>query len=104
MFNSYPSDENLDTHFGNHVFTHSNGPLNDQWENVVIPEVLDEYGQHVHFSFNHHIPQNPLHARSFLIRNLMPATNYEAKVQARNDHGWNKLSTTFHFITKSEGK
>lgn len=41
---------------------------------------------------------------SYLIKNLSPATNYEARVQARNDHGWNKLSNVFHFSTRSEGK
>lgn len=33
----------------------------------------------------------------------MPASNYEARVQARNDHGWNKLSSVFHFSTRAEG-
>lgn len=41
---------------------------------------------------------------SYLIRNLTPFSNYEARVQARNDHGWNKLSSTFHFSTRAEGK
>jgi hypothetical protein len=25
-------------------------------------------------------------------------------VQARNDHGWNKLSNVFHFSTRAEGE
>lgn len=78
--------------------------MNEQWENVVIPEVFDDYGHHMHYSYSHHIPQNIRHSRSFLIRNLQPGTHYEARVQARNDHGWNKLSTIFHFTTRSDGK
>lgn len=46
---------------------------------------------------------NARHRMSYLIRNLMPASNYEARVQARNDHGWNKLSSVFHFSTRAEG-
>ncbi|CAH0564335.1 unnamed protein product [Brassicogethes aeneus] len=35
------------------------------------------------------------------ITGLQPATSYEARVQAKNVHGWNKLSPIFHFTTKS---
>ncbi|KAJ8977913.1 hypothetical protein NQ317_004909 [Molorchus minor] len=38
---------------------------------------------------------------SYLIKNLKPATTYEARVQARNYHAWNKLSPVFHFTTRS---
>lgn len=83
--------------------------LSDQWENVVIPENFPEYYPSQpstfnlnEFHYNSHV--NTHHHMSFLIKNLSPATNYEARVQARNDHGWNKLSNVFHFSTRSEGK
>lgn len=41
---------------------------------------------------------------SYNIRGLAPATTYEARVQARNAHGWNKLSSVFHFTTRSNGE
>lgn len=41
---------------------------------------------------------------SYLIRGLQPATTYEARVQAKNVHGWSKLSPVFHFTTRSNGK
>ena len=50
-----------------------------------------------------HTLQNARQRMSYLIRNLSPATNYEARVHARNDHGWNKLSGIFHFSTRAEG-
>lgn len=78
--------------------------IENQWENVVIPEVYDEQGlRYRSFAGYEHV-QNTRHRRSFLIKALTPATNYEARLQARNDHGWNKLSTIFHFTTASEGK
>lgn len=83
--------------------------LSDQWENVVIPENFPEYypAQPSTFNlneyhYNSHV--NTHHHMSYLIKNLLPATNYEARVQARNDHGWNKLSNVFHFSTRSEGE
>lgn len=36
---------------------------------------------------------------SYMMTNLRTASNYEVRVQARNTHGWNRLSTTFHFTT-----
>lgn len=82
--------------------------LSDQWENVVIPENFPEYYPAQpstfnlnEFHYNSHI--NTHHHMHYLIKNLSPATNYEARVQARNDHGWNKLSNVFHFSTRSEG-
>jgi hypothetical protein len=84
--------------------------LSDQWENVVIPENFPEYYPSSSSSFNlndyrynNHM-MNTHHHMSYLIKNLSPNTNYEARVQARNDHGWNKLSNVFHFSTRSEGK
>jgi hypothetical protein len=101
-----------------HIYTspygNSQTVVADQWENVVIPEVYHDYahkggGYRGHTGLNmiasHHIvSQNFRHRMHFLIKNLAPSSNYEARVQARNDHGWNKLSTTFHFSTRSEGK
>ncbi|XP_050067156.1 neural cell adhesion molecule 2-like isoform X2 [Anopheles maculipalpis] len=77
----------------------------DQWENVVIPE-MNDYGAPNHF-FNMVPPYATYqptirHRMSFQLKNLKPASNYEARVQARNDHGWNKLSSIFHFSTRSE--
>lgn len=86
-----------------HVLTHHEHGINEQWENVVIPEVFDDFGHHYSFS-SHHIPQSTRHSKNFVIRQLLPATHYEARVQARNDHGWNKLSNIFHFTTRSDGK
>lgn len=40
----------------------------------------------------------------YIIKGLQPAVNYEVKVQARNSHGWNKLSPIFHFTTRSNGE
>uniref|UniRef100_A0A336K364 CSON015512 protein n=1 Tax=Culicoides sonorensis TaxID=179676 RepID=A0A336K364_CULSO len=85
-----------------HVLTHHERGIHDQWENVVIPEIFDDYGHHYSFASSHHMPQSTRHSRSFLIRNLQPATHYEVRVQARNDHGWNKLSNIFHFTTRSD--
>ncbi|XP_050090702.1 hemicentin-1-like [Anopheles aquasalis] len=86
------------------VGTHGNG--GEQWENVVIPEMSDYYGAHNHF-YNMVPPYTAYqptvrHRMSFQLKNLKPASNYEARVQARNDHGWNKLSSIFHFSTRSE--
>lgn len=41
---------------------------------------------------------------SYVIRGLQPATHYETRVQAKNAHGWNKMSSIFHFTTRAEGK
>uniref|UniRef100_A0A182IJW6 Ig-like domain-containing protein n=1 Tax=Anopheles atroparvus TaxID=41427 RepID=A0A182IJW6_ANOAO len=78
----------------------------EQWENVVIPEMSD-YGAPNHFynmvpPYVAYQPATIRHRMSFQLKNLKPASNYEARVQARNDHGWNKLSSIFHFSTRSE--
>lgn len=77
----------------------------DQWENVVIPgTTMMDYNSfefHNNYTrFHHHTK----HRMFYLIRNLTPATNYIARIQARNEHGWNKLSSIFHFSTRAEGK
>lgn len=74
-----------------------------EWENIVIPQ-MHQYNQQIHpyqHMTNNH---NSRHKMSYLIKSLAPSSNYEARVQARNDHGWNKLSSTFHFSTRAEGK
>ncbi|XP_063695860.1 lachesin-like [Culicoides brevitarsis] len=76
--------------------------IENQWENVVIPEVYDEQGLRYRSYAGYEHVQNTRHRRSFLIKGLVPSTNYEARLQARNDHGWNKLSSIFHFTTASE--
>jgi hypothetical protein len=83
--------------------------MSDQWENVVIPENFPEYypSQPSTFNlneyhYNSHV--NTHHHMHYLIKALFPNTNYEARVQARNDHGWNKLSNVFHFSTRAEGE
>lgn len=40
----------------------------------------------------------------YLMRQLQPGTTYEVRVQAKNLHGWNKMSPIFHFTTKSNGE
>lgn len=75
----------------------------NEWENIVIPQ-MHQYNQQIHpyqHMTNNH---NSRHKMSYLIKSLAPSSNYEARVQARNDHGWNKLSSTFHFSTRAEGK
>lgn len=83
-----------------------------EWENIVIPQMYQPYNQQIH-TYQQSVPtatatqtnnHNSRHRMSYLIKSLTPASNYEARVQARNDHGWNKLSSTFHFSTRAEGK
>ncbi|XP_055592003.1 lachesin-like isoform X2 [Uranotaenia lowii] len=77
----------------------------EQWENVVIPEMFGDYNS-LHGGHYYNAPYNyqpgTRHRMSFQMRNLQPGSNYEARVQARNDHGWNRLSSIFHFATRSE--
>lgn len=40
---------------------------------------------------------------SYMVRGLQPAAHYEARVQAKNAHGWNRFSPVFHFQTRAEG-
>lgn len=106
-------DKTFENSIGQSQPSHYSPPsygLSDQWENVVIPENFPEYYPSSASSFNlndyrynNHL-MNTHHHMSYLIKNLQPASNYEARVQARNDHGWNKLSNVFHFSTRSEGE
>lgn len=113
---SHPIQQHQDKSYENSVVgsQHHYSPpystsLSDQWENVVIPENFPEYypAQPSTFNLNEYHYNSHVNTHqhmSFLIKNLLPATNYEARVQARNDHGWNKLSNVFHFSTRAEGE
>ncbi|XP_018323702.1 protein amalgam-like [Agrilus planipennis] len=71
---------------------------NNSWNSVVIP---------IQGMTNTLLPMPPpfpgvsRQKMWYLISNLSPGTNYEARVQAKNVHGWNKLSPVFHFTTKA---
>lgn len=106
-------DKTFENSIGQSQPSHYSPPsygLSDQWENVVIPENFPEYYPSSASSFNlndyryNNQLMNTHHHMSYLIKTLQPASNYEARVQARNDHGWNKLSNVFHFSTRSEGE
>lgn len=94
-------DKSVDNHIASPFYTPYSTTLVDQWENVVIPELYSSY--HHNAAAHHSGVHNYRHRMSFLIKNLSPSSNYEARVQARNDYGWNKLSNVFHFSTRSEG-
>lgn len=71
-------------------------------ETYLDHNALSGGGSHSNFGSNRN--HNVRHRMSYLIKDLISATNYEARVQARNDHDWNKLSAVFHFSTRAEGK
>lgn len=61
---------------------------------------LSSYGS----TRQHVISHSPWNANghqkmAYMMVNLRTAANYEVRVQARNVHGWNRLSSTFHFST-----
>lgn len=84
----------------------------DTWINVILDEKDLLKNREVglpnsHYRMFHHPNPsefNPRHHISVLLRNLTPASNYEARVQARNMHGWNEMSPVFHFSTRAEGE
>uniref|UniRef100_A0A8D8IEM5 Limbic system-associated membrane protein n=3 Tax=Culex pipiens TaxID=7175 RepID=A0A8D8IEM5_CULPI len=117
----HPHDKQLD----NHIYSHGSGATGghggygnpyaagggsghlggEQWENVVIPEMLSDYnnihsGHYYNDRFSYQ--SGTRHRMSFQLKKLQSGSNYEARVQARNDHGWNRLSSIFHFSTRSE--
>lgn len=88
-----------------------------EWESVtIVPENLISKNQIFDSSaniFNYYhrshsniavfsMEGNVRHRQSFVIRDLRSAMNYEARVQARNVHGWNKLSNVFYFSTQAD--
>lgn len=92
-------------HRPRHQDTPANGTTivgyRNEWNSVVIPGagVLNPQ-QNVPPPY----PGVTVQKMWYMIRGLQPATTYEARVQARNVHGWNKLSPIFHFTTRSNGK
>lgn len=76
----------------------------NEWNSVVLPgpggmNPTNPYAQAV-------APPYPGVTRQkmwYLIKGLQPGMHYEARVQAKNMHGWNKLSPVFHFSTRSQG-
>ncbi|KAK9883141.1 hypothetical protein WA026_001339 [Henosepilachna vigintioctopunctata] len=67
--------------------------FSNQWNSVVIPS-----------SVSVETPPYPGVTRqkmSYFMRQLQPGTTYEVRVQAKNVHGWNKISPIFHFTTRS---
>lgn len=75
-----------------------------EWENIFIPQMHQYNNQQIHLDQHKMNIENTRIKMSYLIKSLTPSSNYEARVQARNNHGWNKLSSTFHFSTPAEGK
>ncbi|XP_063705258.1 opioid-binding protein/cell adhesion molecule-like [Culicoides brevitarsis] len=61
----------------------------NEWRDVVLPAV----------------PLSHLYTQSmnYVIRGLDPDQHYEARVQARNKHGWSNISDSFTFSTSSNG-
>ncbi|KAJ6637932.1 Titin [Pseudolycoriella hygida] len=59
----------------------------NDWRDVVLPAV----------PLSHHYTQG----MSYMIRGLDPDQQYEAKVQARNRHGWGEMSQSFTFTTST---
>ena len=45
-----------------------------------------------------------LYRQRIALRRLQPATAYDLKIQARNDHGWNAVSDEFRFATLTRGE
>lgn len=61
-----------------------------EWTEIIIPSDV----------YNDDITQE----KSYLITNLEPATQYEAKVKASNSFGWNQMSDIFTFSTRGIGR
>ncbi|XP_065077868.1 leucine-rich repeats and immunoglobulin-like domains protein 3 [Ochlerotatus camptorhynchus] len=116
LLHSNTHDKPLDNHIYSHSTygSHSGGAGgynpgghigSEQWENVVIPEMMASYnGMRGGMFYNTPYNYQPgiRHRMSFQLKNLQSGSNYEARVQARNEHGWNRLSSIFHFSTRSE--
>ena len=60
------------------------------WTNVIIPGDMSNLG----FT----------HMRSYLVSSLLPDSEYECLVQARNRFGWSDASRLFTFFTSTKGK
>ena len=69
----------------------SSFPLGEgDWTNVIIPGDMNNLG----FT----------HLRSYLISGLLPESEYECLVQARNRFGWSDASRLFTFFTSTKGE
>lgn len=68
-------------------------PKSSDWNSVVIPAPLGAGAPP--------FPGVSKHAMSYVIDGLREGATYECRVQAKNSHGWNRLSPIFHFTTKS---
>nr|XP_029731363.1 opioid-binding protein/cell adhesion molecule homolog [Aedes albopictus] len=105
----------------NHLFPHSEFGLygsggynsggyfgDEPWESVSIPEMVDNihggggYGRGMFYSGPYGYQPEVVHRSSFQLKKLRSGSNYEARVQARNEYGWNQLSSVFHFSTKAD--
>ncbi|KAK9510633.1 hypothetical protein O3M35_005374 [Rhynocoris fuscipes] len=65
------------------------GSQRGEWRDVILPAIPSgQYTQHM----------------SYLIKDLEPSAQYEARVQAKNRFGWNQLSENFRFSTRSAGQ
>lgn len=77
----------------------SMSPYRNDWNSVVLPGINSMGSQSI-------IPPPPYPGVTrqkmfYMIKGLQGATGYEARVQAKNSHGWNKLSPVFHFTTRT---
>jgi len=75
-----------------------------RWHNIVLPDVhlLKSSGNNINQPLT--ITQNSFKQfGSYVFFALEPATKYEVRLQARNDHGWSKFSRDFIFSTRSRG-
>lgn len=62
-----------------------------------------DYYHHAHSNnAAYSMEYNMRYRQSFVIGNLRPASNYEARVEARNRHGWSKLSNVLNFSTRAQ--
>lgn len=68
---------------------------NKDWSSVILPGPSVYSGSGAFSSLTRQY-------MSYVIRGLTPSTHYEARIQAKNAHGWNRPSAVFHFTTRSE--
>ncbi|XP_037080199.1 limbic system-associated membrane protein-like [Pollicipes pollicipes] len=58
-----------------------------RWKEVRVPTTGREPVDDIHFQ------------QQVTLKKLTPATAYDLHIQAKNKHGWNRVSDTFHFST-----
>ncbi|XP_021708126.1 leucine-rich repeats and immunoglobulin-like domains protein 1 [Aedes aegypti] len=103
----------------NRIFSHSDYALysatgyntggyfgDEPWETVSIPELVDNgfgaYGRGLYYNNPYSYQPEVVHRASFQLKKLRSGSSYEARVQARNEYGWNQLSSLFQFSTRTE--